>query len=60
MLFRKNFKQTIRLLLLNVYTTKSVLTVFIHKMYDNCFFFESLLSRFEQKKLIENENEFEL
>ena len=62
MLLRENLKQTVRLLLLNVYaSTESVLTALIHEIYDDCFFlFESLLSRFEQEELIEDENESEL
>ena len=62
MFLRENLKQTVKLLLLNVYaSTKSVLTALIHEIYDDCSsFFESLLSRFEQKELIENENKSEL
>ena len=62
MLFRENLKQTMRLLLLNVFVlTESVLTFLIHFIYDRCFFFfENLLFKFEQEKLNNNENDFEL
>ena len=60
MLFRENLKQTMRLLLLNVFViSESVLTFLIHFIYDRCSsFFENLFFRFEQEEL--NENEFEL
>ena len=59
MLLRENLKQTMRLLLLNVFViNESVLTFLIHFIYDRCSsFFESLLFKFEQEELNENESE---
>ena len=61
MLLRENLKQIVRLLLLNAFAlNEPVLTFLIHEIYADCpSLFESLLSRFEQKELIDD-NEFEL
>lgn len=61
MLFRKNLKQTVKLSLLDLFVSNEFnLTSLIYEFYDECFsLFESLLFKFEQKKLV-NENEFEL
>lgn len=60
-LLRKNLKQIVQLLLLDVFiSSEFILIVLFHELYNNCFFlFENFLSKFEQKQLL-NENKFKL